>query len=50
MLNKKKVYNNLEDFLRITQLQGHYSLQILSLNGNQIGDDVKQRLSKKIYI
>ena len=40
MLNKKKVDNNLEDFLRITQLQGPSSLQLLDLYENQIGDEL----------
>ena len=38
MLNKKNV-NNIQDFLRITQLQGPSTLQELWLSGNQIGDE-----------
>ena len=45
MLNKKEV-DNIQDFLRITQLQGPSTLQELDLRDNQIGDDGVKAISK----
>ena len=45
MLNHKEV-DNIQDFLKITQLQGPSKSQILSLTDNQIGDEGAKAIGK----